>query len=335
MDQPGELVTLRGSSTDEILAFVAALGVAEGSTDGGALLARTAFIDGVETWRRLREHQTPLVLVAQTDEIVAEFAAGTPHVLIVPRTGTRDADIELPPIDALIAKDVLQTDGVEEREAAEVGRLARLSLLAARRRLAHKRELHEPTWAQTPASRTVRRVVLVGRWHEGSEMDCDLVQTAVGMPYDDLREEVGGLAAAGDPLLARLGGTIGVASHFDAWLLLRGELRKDDLEAFHEAVRTVLAEVDPRLDLPQQDRWRASLLGRERSYSHDLRHGLASTLALLGTHGEQTPHGAVITGREWANWIVREVPCGRPSRVFSLCSPKRPHPPSWRQYASA
>ena len=307
LDRPGQVVTIRGSSPDEVLAIVAALGVAEASTDGGDLFARTVFVDGVEAWRRLREHQAPLVIVARTNDVAVEFAAGTPHVLVVPRTGTSGADIELPPIDSLIAAEVLAANGVPERLAGEVGKLARLSLLAARRRLARKKELHEPVWAESPASKTVRRAVLIGRWQENSEADRNLVENAVGTPYDDLREEVAALCAGGDPLLTRLGGTIGAVSHFDAWLVLRGELRKDDLEAFHDAVRTVLSETDPRLELPKEDRWRAALFGKERTYSHDLRHGLATTLALLGCHGERTPDGAAITGSEWAGWIVREV----------------------------
>lgn len=304
---PGRLLTIRGSSRADVIAFVASCGVEKGRSDGGALLARTALIDRVETWRRLRDHPTPLVLLALTDEVAAEFVAGTAHVLIVPRTGSSNADIELPPIDSLRAAETLGATGVHESMAREAGKLARLSLLAARRRLARKRELLEPSWAKTPAARTVRRAVLIGRWQEESEADRELVEKVVGIPYEDLREETAALIAGGDPLLARLGGTIGLVSPFDAWLLLRGEVRKDDLEAFHDAVRTVLAETDPQLELPQDERWRAALADEKRSYSQSLRHGLATTLALLGAHGEQTVAGAHLTGRDWAGWIVREL----------------------------
>lgn len=307
LSRPGQLVTIRGSSRDEVVAVVASIAIGEEQTDGGALLARTAFVDSVETWRRLRDHQTPLVLVALTDEVAREFAPGSPHVLIVPLSGSTDADIELPLIDSLAAAEVLKGEGLPDRLADEAGRLARLSLLAARRRLANKRELLRPGWAQAPVGRTARRVVLLGRWHERSEADLALAEKAVGVPYDSLREEVAALAAGGDPLLASIAGAVGVVSPFDAWLLLRGELRTDDLEAFHIAVRTVLTELDPRLELPREDRWRATMLGKVRAYSSDLRHGLATTLALLGAFGERPVAGAGFTGREWAARIIREV----------------------------
>jgi hypothetical protein len=307
LSRPGRLVTIRGSSRDEVAAFVSSLALNEERSDAGTLLARTAFVDDVEAWRRLRDHQTSLVLVALADQVASEFAPGSPHVLIVPLIGSSDADIVLPPIDSLVAAEVLKGEGLQERQADDAGKLARLSLLAARRRLANKRELHRPAWAQAPAVKTVRRIVLIGRWHENSTADRALVENAVSVPYDALREEIAALAAGGDPFLARVGGAIGIVSHFDAWLLLRGELRKDDLEAFHQAVRMAFAEIDPRFELPEEDRWRASLLGRNRSYSHDLRQGLATTLALLGAYGDRPVDEVDITGREWAAWIVRET----------------------------
>ena len=302
----GELLTVRGSSLDEVAAFVASLAVAEESTNGG-LLARTAFVDDVGAWRRLREHRSPLVLVALTEAVAEEFASGSAHVLVVPVPGGSGADIELPPVDSLEAAQVLKDEGLPEKEADAAGRLSRLSLLAARRHLANKPELHEPDWGKPPVSRAVRRFMLLGRWNENSDPDRTIEERATAAGYDDLREEVAALGVGGDPFLARLGGTIGVVSHVDAFLVLRSSLRGDDLETLREVVREVLTEGDPRLGLPQDDRWRAPLLGKTRSYSSDLRRGLASTLALLGAYGDQTIDGAGVTGSEWAAWMVREV----------------------------
>lgn len=307
LGQPGQVVTVRGTSRDEVAAFAASFVLAEEADDGGALLARSAFIDNVETWRRLRGHQTPLVLVALTEQVAADFAPGSPHVLIVPRTGTASGDIELRPIDAQAATEILKGAGLAERQAVEVGQLARLSLLAARRRLANKRELLQPTWAESPAGKTIRRLALVGRWNEYSDADRSLAEQMTGISYDGLREEIAKLSAGGDPLLARVNGTIGVVSPIDAWLLLRGELRQDDLVAFHDAARIALTEVDPRLDLPPEDRWLARVRGKNRAYSDDLRQGLATTLALLGTYGDHPIGGTASIGREWAARIVRET----------------------------
>lgn len=303
----GRLITIRGSSRDEVGAFVASTVLDSESKDGGALLAGTAFVDDVQAWRRLREHREPLVLLALNDAVAAEFAPGPLHTLIVPITGTTDADIELPAVDSLAAAEVLKGAGLLESQAEDIGKLARFSLLAARRHLANKPELHRPWWAQAPAVKLVRRLALIGGWNENGDADCSLVENIAGLPYSALTEDIAAYMATDDPFLGRVGGRIGVVSPFDAWLLLRGELRKNDLEAFHEAVRTTLTEIDPRLELPQEQRWRSSLLGKDRKYSHDLRRGLATTLALLGAYGDRSIEGSGLTGSEWASRIIYET----------------------------
>jgi ATP phosphoribosyltransferase regulatory subunit len=99
-------------------------------------------------------------------------------------------------------------------------------------------------------------------------------------------------------------------AHLDAGsaaMRVNNALSADEVEALHDAVKTVFAESDPRLELPREDRWRASLLGKERQYSYDLRQGLATTLGLLGAYGDRTIDGSGLTGREWAAWMVREL----------------------------
>jgi hypothetical protein len=140
----GQVVTIQGSSRDEVIAFIAAVVLDPETADQGVLLARTAFIDKVETWRRLRDHQMPLVLAALDEQVAVDFASGSAHTLIVPVTGSASADIELPPIDAQVAAEILKRAGLDERKAEDAGKLARLSLLAARRRLANKPELLQP-----------------------------------------------------------------------------------------------------------------------------------------------------------------------------------------------
>lgn len=225
LGQQAQIVTVRGASIDEVLALVSAVAASEVETDGGSLLARTAFVDQVDTWRRLRDHKNPLVLVPTGDAVAAEVAAGSLHHLIVPVIGTMEADIELPPVDSTKAAEILKAAGLEERKAEEAGRLARFSLLALRRRLALKPELHSPQWAVRPVSGTIRRLLLAGRWNENHEADQHVVANLVGEDYGALREEIAQLAAQEDPLVGSVGSSLGLVSAYDAWLLFRETLR--------------------------------------------------------------------------------------------------------------
>jgi hypothetical protein len=307
--RPAQIITVKATSTDEALAFVAAVAHQEQSSDGGELLARTAFVDGVASWRALRDHKSPLVLVARSDEVRADIAAttGFAHHVIIPVTASSKADIELPPIDAALAAGVLRDAGLDDRRAGEVGQLARRSLLTMQRRLANKPELHEPAWAKPPVQRVIRRLLLATQWNEQSAADHEIVAHLVGEQYDTLREELASLAAQADPLIEKVDRSWSLISPFDAWLLLVGQLREDDLQRLEPAVRNVLLEIDPALELDREERWIAALRGKVRKYSGDIRHGLATSVALLGARGHKLELGGGSTGAALARYLVKFV----------------------------
>jgi hypothetical protein len=307
---PGEpqVTTITGAGRDEILAFVAAVGIEDASSGTGQLLARTAFVDDVHAWRRIVAHPSPLVLVPLADDLANEVPSDCGHHIVVPKVGAATPDIELSPIDANEAAAAIRATGeVEEDRADELGRLARRSLTALRRRLAISLDLHQPAWATAPVPRTVRGLLLAGSWADDRAGDQGIVAELAGADYPSLREALDGLAASADPFVALDGGIWSVVSLYDAWLLLRAQLREDDLTRLDDAVTIVLGERDPALDLPDDERWKASLHGKVREYSGALRRGLAKTLALLGTHGEVIRASYGQTGANVASYLVRKL----------------------------
>lgn len=304
---PGEIITVQGASRDDIIAFLVALALISPKAHGEIIFSRMALIDTVEAWRRLRNHPVPLTIIPRTQEVINDLGVGSEHHLIVPIVGEGPADITLKPIDSQEAKKTLAAVGLGNRIAEETGKLARLSLLAARRRIAQKPELHHPRWATAPVPRLQRRALLIGKWNEGSKNDISIASNIWGADYDSVREDIASLMLVEDPLLARFDSSIGLVSHFDAWLLLRGYLGKDDLDLFQSAALAIFGEIDPALELSPDDRWKASLLGKIPAYSGDLRLGMATTLALLGSHGDMVVAGSGLTGQDWASWTVRKI----------------------------
>ena len=72
-------------------------------------------------------------------------------------------DIVLSRIDAKAASDALAVGGpLDARRTDALGGLARRSLLALRRKLANKPELHQPSWASPPIDRLCPGTV--ARW---------------------------------------------------------------------------------------------------------------------------------------------------------------------------
>jgi hypothetical protein len=149
--------------------------------------------------------------------------------------------------------------------------------------------------------------LVAGRWNETHEADRAVVAALVGETYEALREKLAALAAQDDPVIAKVDDVCSLVSPFDAWLLLRGQLREDDLRQFGVAVETVLGEIDPALELPYADRWTAGVHGQVRKHSEDLRQGLAASLALLGVHGDRVNMGQGFTGAGWAERLVGQL----------------------------
>ena len=74
-------------------------------------------------------------------------------------------------------------------------------------------------------------------------------------------------------------------SKIDVLFGIRHAITKADLERFFFIAQYVLAEKDPALELPDDDRWAANLYGKSRDHSHALRDGICETLVLLAVHG--------------------------------------------------
>lgn len=265
---------------EEIVAF---FGAAWAASDGTAALDELVVVSDRGTARRVFPAAAPMVLLATSPEVVADLPPASPHRVFVAVPGGTRADITLPPVDHRVVSEYLRERGTEFYVAAEMGALARRSLLALRRRLAVQPELHRPDWALTPLPQVLRRVLLLGSWSSAVAADRDLVERFVGEPYARIEEQLRPFMAVGDAFVALVDRQWHVVSSTDAWLLVGGEITDDDLAAFVAVAVDILTDVDPRSAMPADERWRASLDGIEPSFSRYLRSSIARTLALLAS----------------------------------------------------
>jgi hypothetical protein len=299
---PG-VTTIGGGSPEEIRAFIAAVLDRQASKGDSRWRSRAAFVDQVTSWRALAERPGPLILVPVTADAATEAALGAVHHVLIPVTAD-SADIELPPVDADTAVAALRRAGLGETAAGQAGPLARRSLQSMRRSLANKPELHTPAWASSP-TRTMRSLLMVGRWNQDHDVDRAALAELAGVDYDTLRETLAELNRASDPFITQIGPAWMLASAQDAWIQLRRAIREDDLGRLEPVAQRVLLERDPALDLSPDDRWRAATVGKSPAHSGDLRRGLAVTLALLGVYGEVIDVGHGASGAQWADRVVR------------------------------
>lgn len=188
-----------------------------------------------------------------------------------------------------------------EHRARELAGIARRSTTAFRRRIAVIPELETPAWAQPAAGRVLLAPLLAGKWDETNEADQTIVSRLAGMTYPALEENLVRWSHTSDAPVRHVGNVWFIVSKEDAWPLLCRLITRNDLRQLAEVAKTVLGTVDPRFDLPEDQQWAARVIGRAPLYSDALRHGLADTLALLGTEGASTE----TTAGESAVYIAR------------------------------
>src|ERR1041384_1904181 len=98
-----------------------------------------------------------------------------------------------------------------------------------------------------------------------------------------------------------------VAERLNVWKAIGPRIFDNYLDRFQKLAVKVFRERDPQFDLERDKRFAANVVGKVLNHSHDLRRGLAETLALLGNYSqflENTTHGKA---ESTANIVVREI----------------------------
>ena len=308
---PG-VVTIGGQiHRDEIIAFVAAALVtadAEGMGVGHVL-----FVDDHDTAQRLfaqdalsippgQQTAGPvLTMVVPSADYARHLPAGSPHRMIVPTPGKYRK-----PKSSLDSRRLFsdrQPSNFEDRRSFEYSMRrictrwdgSGMSLMALRRHLSQSNlPCTLPDWAKETPDRTIRRSLLLSAWNAAREGDREIVarftcQSRTRMWLRQLRK-----LDAGDSPMAPTGELWHAVSPADTWMLLRDQLSPSDLQEFAEIAVEVLTASDPLREMSREEALRAQIEGIKAKFSSQLKHGIATTLALAGSkpptpHGETTP----------------------------------------------
>lgn len=309
LTSPSGTLVVRGESSEEALAFtLAALQrLPEGDREG--ILSRCSVVDTQDAWEWLAGTEPPLVLVSAfepNDRLARAVRAGH-HVIVPTGAASGDDGVILPRPRKDAAEKALREMGLPRERAREAAAIARRSPLALRRRLSISGAQRTPSWSSPPSARVVLAAVLAGSWNDSAGGDRELLATLSGLPYEEFAAQLVQWASQADPPVRRIGDAWLVAAKEDAWGLLARYLTRSDLDRFRTVALRVLAETDPALDLDDESRPIAGLLGVRRVYSGFLSDGIADTLALMGALGETSHLADGSRPDDTAAYAVREA----------------------------
>src|SRR5581483_906571 len=311
LDGAPAVLALQAESRDEALMIVAAVIDQLPDDRRDALFARAIVVENREPWTELTAHDTPLILVPQfADRSLTEAAAvDQGHHVLVP-LGVDDAGAateQAPRVDIHAVREALVSAGVDADAAGRSAILARKSFESFRRSIAISGALKQPPWADPAQGRILAVLLLAGSWNDANSADRSTIEELVGESWATILDTLTRWTLAPDPPFRQIGPVWRPVAREDAWRLLKRLLHRDHLERFVTVTRQVLGEVDPRYELPQEERITASLFGKVPRWSRELQRGLADGLAILGA---EPSSGADVAGRPgptWASAAVRDI----------------------------
>ena len=286
----GTVTVVSEAPHEAIVAFIAAALV--DAFDGPEPL----YVESLEAARRLLAPAgrptaavTSILVVGSTD-IADRLAPVPPQCVVVPVAGSQTADVVVGQVDSREVSERLRAHGIDHEKSWDLGYLGRRSLLALRRELAAKREMHLPKWV-ADIDGMLRRCLLLNRWDGTTPGDVEIVERYVGRPYSDVQERLEAFGGD-DPPLLRFEAVWHAVSSPEAWLIAGRSLKDEELEELAEVAVEVLAEPDPLFGLDMMAHLRAASEGVGPRYSQRLKQGLATSLAVLATAEDQVPAGA-------------------------------------------
>ena len=305
LEEDRSFTTIRARSVDDVLGFVAATMLTTPEELRTGLLARTLIVHDAAALRQLDSSETLLILMPFDEQMRREAElVRSNHVLFMCEQDL-PADIELPDIGIAAVTTQLTDDGIERTLAEELGRAAGTSLRRFQRvARAAQRPSPQPEWRTALADRDVRRAWLLRSWTTARSGDMEAFQSLVGKKFEEVEDALQQAARGADPIFSNVGSVWSVVSPSDYWDHVKPQLTGADLERLERIVQDVLGVVDPALDLPVEERWLAAIRGKSRVHSRELRRGLATTLALIGTKGEKSSLNSGLIGGPWVSQVL-------------------------------
>jgi hypothetical protein len=306
VDEDHSLTWLKAKNVDEVLAFVAATLLAAPETTREQFLPRALVVHEPGVIRFLENSSELLILVPFEESLTREAELAPSHHVLMLSSGGAPSTIELGSIPIDESAGILDS-AVDRDLAREYARDLFRSVTRFRRKvLGQPVAPFDASLGNDDDARVARRAWLLGRWNVNRSGDVRALETISGGQAERSDDVVARLASGADPVFAQVGPVWAAIDPAESFNQIGAAFIPSDLDAFRDVVQEVLGAVDPALELPASERWYASVKGKSREHSSDLRKGLSSTLATMAALGADIRVSSVSL-RGWSELLVRAL----------------------------
>ena len=257
---------------------------------------RCLIISEEDAWRSVVHTRRSHVFVAdvklglETEERadLQTIATQREHAVVVPLSGAWAAEsheiVKLRSPSQHRIETILKEAGFTEVRSKELTGFAGDRISAIRRNLQGLGAL--PPYATWENARLIAQAGLAGKWDGNSPSDQAALEKLLGKGYGKWIETLRSDVLRSDSPLVQLDEKWRFVARGEAWSALGNRITDEDLYRLQDTAVAVLGERDPKFDLPKEERFAASIHGKQLIHSRFLREGLAETLALVGSRSE-------------------------------------------------
>ena len=250
------------------------------------------FINDEDAWRTVSELRQSHVLVANPRlgldserQDLQVVATKNGHGVVIPLcrelSGANPEIIKLRSPSESQIEVVLKNAKFSEVRARELGGIGggRISALQCHF-LGLEPVLSYVTWDK---NRQLAQAGLVGQWNAKNPADILAIEQLLGKGYGEWIESLRSDVLRSDSPIVQTNEKWRFYSRCRAWNALGNLITDEDLDRLKATAVSVLGEHDLKFDLPKEERFAASIHGKELKHSQLIRKGLAETLALTGS----------------------------------------------------
>lgn len=276
-----------------------------------AVESRCIIVESLDAWRMLRDAETPAILLVDpavtlaSEEIARAVSHGHHVLLAVEPSHLSVPGFELQRSSQYDLAKALTDCGYEPVKAEQLARAAGGSLAILKNLL--DRSKTKPAWIQESESNVITASLLLGGWDSTVDADRAAFEKLARKSYAECEVELQRMALSENPLLLHADNKWRLISKDHAWFVLQGQVSAASISEFSSLAMEILADDDPRYNLPEGERPYASLRGHNPRYSGTIKKHVAETLALLGEFGSQFEAASSTDIVAMVNRVVADV----------------------------
>ncbi|PLY00381.1 MAG: hypothetical protein C0622_08920 [Desulfuromonas sp.] len=162
-------------------------------------------------------------------------------------------------------------------------------------------------WNQHHHATVLALANLIGGWDENNPDDVKVLESLSGEGYSSWVVKVREILNQPNSPLTLKNGIWKVASRVDLWHNLGPRIFDQNLDVLKDSVVTVFREKNPSFELPVDERYAASVHGKDLAFSPTIRKSLADSIAILGSYPDALLKASLGKAEATAVLAIREI----------------------------